>query len=117
MPPEQRAKIGAALAGNTNGTGNRGSTRTAETRARMSAARRAGSEARGPLSYSAVHKRLRRDRGCPSLCEHCGTTCAKKFVWAYTGPGHEKGAYSADLSLYIRLCDSCHRRFDQPERR
>lgn len=112
MSPEQRAKIAAALTGNRNGIGRRGKKRTPEQRARMSAARRAGSEARGPLSYTAVHKRLRKDRGTPSECEHCGTTEAKKFEWAYAGPGHENGAYSADLSQYIRLCTSCHLKFD-----
>jgi hypothetical protein len=113
MPPEQRALIAAALAGNRNGTASRGMKRTAEARARMSAARRAGTAARGPLSYTAVHKRLRKDRGTPSLCEHCGTTTAKKFEWAFTGEGHERGAFSADLSDYIRLCTSCHLRFDR----
>lgn len=113
MPEETRAKISAALKGNRNGEGRTpGQKRTPEMRARMSAARRAGSEARGPLSYSAVHKRLRKDRGTPSLCEHCGTTMAKKFEWAYTGPGHESGAYSANLADYIRLCTSCHIKFD-----
>ena len=113
MPSEQRALIAAALTGNRNGTHSRGMKRTAEARTRMSAARRAGSEARGPLSYTAVHKRLRKDRGTPSLCEHCGTTTAKKFEWAFTGEGHENGAFSADLSEYIRLCTSCHMRFDR----
>jgi hypothetical protein len=115
MKPEHRAKIAAALTGNANGTGNRGGKRTAEQRARLSAGHRAAMESRGPLSYSAVHKRLRKDRGTPRLCEHCGTTTAKKFEWAFTGAGHTKGAWSADLSQYIRLCTSCHIRFDHRE--
>ena len=81
----------------------------------MSEARKAESERRNPsLSYTAVHKRLRRDRGTPRLCEHCGTTTAKKFEWAYAGPGHEssRAAYSTDLTDYIRLCTSCHIAFD-----
>lgn len=115
MAPEYRAKIAVALAGNTNGTGNLGKRRTPAERARISAAQRAAHEKRCPPSYSAVHKRLRKDRGTPSLCEHCGTTTARKFEWAYTGPGHENGAYSADLSQYIRLCTSCHLTFDRSE--
>lgn len=113
MSEETRAKISVALKGNRNGEKRSiGQKRTPEMRARMSAGRRAGSEARGPLSYSAVHKRLRKDRGTPSLCEHCGTTTAKKFEWAYTGPGHQSGSYSANLADYIRLCTSCHIKLD-----
>ena len=113
MSAEQRAKISAAHAGRRTGNRNAAGKRTPEMRARISAARRAGSEARAPLSYTAVHKRLRRDRGIPSLCEHCGTTTAKKFEWAFAGEGHERGTYSADLTEYIRLCTSCHLRFDR----
>ncbi len=115
MPPEQRAKIAAALKANANGTVNRGMRRTGEQRARIGAGHRAAMERRGPLSYSAVHKRLRKDRGTPSRCEHCGTTAAKKFEWAFTGEGHTRGAWSADLSQYIRLCTSCHIKFDHRE--
>lgn len=115
MPPEQRAKIAAAMKGNASGIANRGMRRTREQRERISAGHRSAMESRGPLSYSAVHKRLRKDRGTPSRCEHCGTTAAKKFEWAFTGPGHTRGAWSADLSQYIRLCTSCHIRFDHGE--
>lgn len=113
MPAAQRAKLSAALTGLSLGNRHASGERTAAARARVSAARPAGSEARGPLSYTAVHKRLRRDRGTPSECEHCGTTTAKKFEWAFAGEGHERGAYSADLTEYIRLCTSCHLRFDR----
>ena len=115
MSTAQRAKIAAAMAGNASGTANRGLKRTADQRVRISAGHRAAMEGRGPLSYSAVHKRLRKDRGTPSQCEHCGTTTAKKFEWAFTGEGHRSGAWSADLSQYIRLCTSCHIRFDRRE--
>lgn len=66
-------------------------------------------------TYTAVHKRLRKERGTPSLCEHCGTTTARKFEWAYTGTDRGTGrfAFSTDLSQYIRLCTPCHYRFDQ----
>lgn len=99
------------MRGNTNGRGNLGGTRTLEQRARMGRPR-----GTGPASYTAVHKRLRRGRGTPSLCEHCGTTTAKKYEWAYTGPGHENGAWSEDLDAYIRLCTSCHLTYDDNPR-
>lgn len=113
LSAEHRAQIAERMRGNRHGAGNAGMVRTPEGRQRMSAARRAGSEARKPLSYTAVHKRLRKDRGTPSLCEHCGTTNAKKFEWAYAGEGHEHGAWSADLAEYIRLCTRCRIAFDR----
>jgi hypothetical protein len=110
---ESRARIAVALQGNAHGTANRGKRRSDEERTRLSAAQRAARERRNPvLSYGAVHKRLSKDRGRPSLCEHCGTTTAKKFEWAYAGEGHERGAYGQDLNDYIRLCTKCHVIFD-----
>jgi hypothetical protein len=99
------------MRGNTNGRGNLGKRRTPEQRARTGRPR-----SPGPASYTAVHKRLNRERGRPSLCEHCGTTTAKKFEWAYTGEGHEDGAWGEDLSQYRRLCTSCHLTFDKSPR-
>ena len=107
----KNAKLSAAMKGNTNGRGNLGGTRTPEQRARIGRPR-----GPGPASYTAVHKRLVHSRGNPSLCAHCGTTAAKKFEWAYTGPGHEKGAWSDDLDAYIRLCTSCHLIYDHSPR-
>lgn len=70
------------------------------------------------VTYNSVHKRLRKERGTPSRCEHCGSTTAKKFEWAYTGPGHaeRRFAFSADLDQYIRLCTSCHLIYDNGRR-
>lgn len=56
--------------------------------------------------YSALHLRVAARRGKPSLCEHCGTTEAKRFEWA-----NLTGNY-ADVNDYARLCGSCHRRMD-----
>jgi hypothetical protein len=114
-----REKIAARMRGNRNGAGSAGQIRTPEACQRMSSARRAGSEARNPgLSYTAVRKRLRKERGTPSRCEHCGTTTAKKFEWAFASDGHGNGGFpfSTDLTDYIRLCTSCHVRFDQEGR-
>jgi hypothetical protein len=113
MSPEQRAKISAANKGRNLGNHYAAGARAPETGERIRAARRAGTEARGPVSYGAMHKRLVKDRGAPSLCEHCGTTTAKKFEWAYTGEGHEHGAWSTNPDDYIRLCTSCHVIFDR----
>lgn len=76
---------------------------------------RRGQRALNP-TYRAIHARLDRERGKPSLCAHCGSTEAKRYDWAFTGDGHldsQGQPYSDDLTQYVRLCRSCHRRFDK----
>lgn len=57
-------------------------------------------------SYSAFHYRVQAKRGKPSLCAMCETKKAKRFEWA-----NMTGDY-ADVYDYVRLCKSCHSRFD-----
>lgn len=64
-----------------------------------------GSEA----GYQALHLRVQRQRGKPSLCEFCGTTSGQ-FEWA-----NQTGSY-ADVNDYKRLCVPCHRIFDAERR-
>ena len=59
------------------------------------------------VGYHALHAWVIRHRGSPSICEHCGTTTAKRFEWA--NRDHE---YNRNLDDFIRLCTSCHRRYD-----
>jgi hypothetical protein len=89
VTPEAKAKMSKAKIGNTNGV-------------------------REIIGQSGMHKRLDKARGKPRLCEHCGTTEAKRYEWAYTGPGHDSGigAWSMNLKDYIRLCHKCHKIFD-----
>ncbi len=62
---------------------------------------------RGPdATYAAFHLRVRAARGAPSKCEHCGTTSAKRFEWASISKNYE------DVNDYVRLCASCHHKFD-----
>jgi hypothetical protein len=62
-------------------------------------------------TYSSLHLRVQVARGRPSLCDHCRSTTAKRYEWA-----NVSGKY-ADLNDYIRLCKSCHVRFDNSRRR
>ena len=106
--PEHKANQSDAMTGNTNGRGNLGQ-------------KHPGRGSHGldlNPSANAIHKRLRKLRGRPSLCEHCGTTTAKLYHWAYTGHGHDTdpAAYSTNLDDYIRLCVSCHLTFDKSPR-
>ncbi len=107
--PEYRAKISSVHTGRK---------RSAETRRKMSeAAKRRGNRPPEKQAYAIMHKRLIRERGQPRECEYCGSVIAKKFEWAFTGSGHGDGtlAYSENLEDYIRLCTSCHRKFDRYE--
>lgn len=58
-------------------------------------------------SYVAKHAWVTRKRGSPRKCEYCGTTKAKKFEWA-----NKHHTYRRNLRDYIRMCTSCHRRYD-----
>ena len=60
------------------------------------------------VSYSALHTWIRNKLGRPSLCEHCKTTTAKKYEWA-----NKSHQYKRDLSDWIRLCTSCHIKYDR----
>lgn len=60
------------------------------------------------VSYPALHAWVRKYRGTPRLCEHCGTKTAKKYEWANVS--HK---YLRDLTDWVRLCTSCHRKFDR----
>lgn len=74
--------------------------------------------------YSAVHERLRKSRGraAEHVCE-CGQPARQ---WAYDGSDPNELSdtdhgrpvtYSADLSRYVPMCVSCHRRLDSRRRR
>ena len=56
--------------------------------------------------YAALHYRVQKVRGTPSICSMCETTNAKRFEWA-----NVTGNY-ANVYDYVRLCKSCHSKFD-----
>lgn len=59
------------------------------------------------ISYSGIHGWILRKLGSPNICLHCNTTNAKKYEWANTD--HK---YKRNLKDWIRLCTSCHRKYD-----
>lgn len=59
--------------------------------------------------YISLHGWVRRHKGAPLTCEHCGTTQGK-FQWA--NKSHE---YKRDLTDWISLCIPCHRKHDLDE--
>lgn len=59
------------------------------------------------VGYGGLHKWIYRKLGQPNYCAHCQTITAKRYEWANIS--HE---YKRDLSDWIRLCTSCHKKFD-----
>lgn len=59
------------------------------------------------VGYGALHAWVRRHKGTPSLCSHCGTTESKRFEWC-----NVDGKYRRKLVDYIRLCKKCHNNYD-----
>jgi hypothetical protein len=59
------------------------------------------------IGYYGLHKWVNRWKGKSNLCEVCGTTKAKKYEWANID--HK---YRRVLEDYIRMCTSCHRKYD-----
>lgn len=57
--------------------------------------------------HSAIHEWVRKEKGTPSYCEHCKSTTKKKYEWANID--HK---YTRNLDDYIRLCTSCHCKYD-----
>lgn len=59
------------------------------------------------VGYGAMHIWVKRWKGAPKKCEHCRTESAKKYEWA-----NKDHLYKRVLEDYIRLCTSCHRKWD-----
>lgn len=62
-------------------------------------------------TYLAAHQRVYRARGKASHCEHCGASDDRMYHWA-----NVSGNY-LDVSDFIQLCVSCHRKFDAGKRK
>lgn len=60
------------------------------------------------ISYKHLHIWLRNTYGKPIYCEHCKSTDpSKRYEWA-----NISGEYKRDRDDYLRLCHSCHMKFD-----
>ena len=55
----------------------------------------------------AMHDWVKRKLGTPSYCEHCKKTDKKTYDWA-----NIDHSYKRKLGDYMRLCRSCHRKYD-----
>ena len=59
------------------------------------------------VKYGGLHAWVRKHLGTPNKCEHCGTTMAKVFDWANISRN-----YLRIITDWLRLCRSCHRKYD-----
>ena len=59
------------------------------------------------VGYQSLHDWVERSLGKTKLCENCKRTDRKKYEWA-----NKSGEYERDLKDWIRLCTSCHRKYD-----
>lgn len=60
------------------------------------------------VGYSGLHHRIRRKLGKPNDCKFCFTKSAKVYDWA-----NKSRTYKNDLDDWIRLCRSCHIKYDR----
>ena len=63
------------------------------------------------VGMSGLHNWVERKKGKPKKCEHCATTKAKQYDWANISQ-----EYKRDLDDFMRLCRSCHAKYDYPTR-
>ena len=59
------------------------------------------------VGYVSLHKWVQKHKGKPSKCEFCGTEENRRYEWA-----HIKDKLGRNLDNWIRLCVSCHRKYD-----
>ena len=58
-------------------------------------------------SYQSIHVWVRRHKGAPQKCEHCGYKKRDRlYEWA-----NVSGKYLRDLNDYKRVCQPCHRKY------
>ena len=60
------------------------------------------------VGRTALHEWLYRNYGKPNYCEHCMRTDRKQYDWA-----NRTGKYLRYKSDWIRLCRSCHQKYDK----
>jgi len=60
------------------------------------------------VEYSGLHSWVSRQLGKPRRCELCGDTEALRHHWA-----NLSGEYHRDLKDWMRMCPTCHSKYDR----
>lgn len=63
------------------------------------------------VGKAALHNWVEKQLGKPKKCEHCKIENAKQYDWA-----NKSQKYKRDITDWIRLCRSCHAKYDHPTR-
>ena len=64
------------------------------------------------VGYGGLHIWVRNKLGKPHYCEHCKSKKNKRYEWANISK-----LYTREITDWIRLCVSCHRKYDMtPEK-
>lgn len=61
------------------------------------------------VSYAGLHMWVTKNLGIPRYCAYCQDTTKPHRSYHWANKSH---AYKRDLSDWIRLCASCHKRYD-----
>lgn len=61
------------------------------------------------VGYWALHKWVVKEKGNPDTCEHCKKTGLHRNQIHWANIDHK---YRRNLEDFIRLCQSCHRKYD-----
>lgn len=66
------------------------------------------------VGYMGLHNWIRKQLGTPDMCEHCGKTNLKsrQIHWA-----NKSGKYLRNIEDWLRLCVSCHRKYDNLQKK
>ena len=59
------------------------------------------------MTYRSLHKWVERQLGKPKRCTHCGDASKSRYHWANISEEYKK-----DPSDWVRLCVSCHKKYD-----
>jgi hypothetical protein len=62
------------------------------------------------VQYRALHSWVKRQKGSPSTCEHCGNCNLKPRQYNWANKSHK---YLRDINDWIRLCGKCHKKYDR----
>ena len=103
LSEEHKQKLSLAKLGINNH--NFGKPMSEEQKKKISEAKKGKDRSNGNFTYRALHKRIRKLKPIPKLCDMCGLV-----------PPHDaaniSGKYLKDLSDWQRLCVKCHSRYD-----
>jgi hypothetical protein len=67
------------------------------------------------VGYFALHTWLNRNRAKTGVCESCGATPEPKKRRVATEWANVSGEYRRDVTDYLELCVSCHRKLDMTQ--